>query len=100
MTEEDLNSVNIKRSGEISEDKEADIYVALKWVEQRNHLITPFLINQFKSGANYDGYWEYNHMSIQFKDEVNVLTTLHPYIDLKLIWWILRSVQEDNWRPV
>ena len=56
MTEEDLNSVNIKRSGEISEDKEADIYVALKWVEQRNHLITPFLINQFKSGANYDGY--------------------------------------------
>jgi hypothetical protein len=35
-------------------------------------------IVEFEYGANNQGYWDYDHMIIQFEDCIDVIQTLHP----------------------
>ncbi|KAI2500715.1 hypothetical protein MHU86_13743 [Fragilaria crotonensis] len=41
---------------------------------------SPFVVS-FELGANNEGYWTYNHMSIQFEDCVDCVKVLYPQFD-------------------
>ena len=45
----------------------------------------PFVLS-FELGANNDGYWTYNHMSIQVKDCVDCIKVLYPRFDVVLLF--------------
>ncbi len=36
------------------------------------------LLTYFDYGENKEGYWDYNHMVLQFEDVVNCLKVMHP----------------------
>ncbi|KAI2513790.1 hypothetical protein MHU86_573 [Fragilaria crotonensis] len=73
-----LNSVNEIRRGARYADEEAamDVYgSSLK--PQLSAGKSPFL-TYFDYGENKEGYWDYNHMVLQFEDVVDCLKVMHP----------------------
>jgi hypothetical protein len=40
---------------------------------------SPFIV-EFEYGANNQGYWDYDHMIIQFEDCIDVVQTLHLFL--------------------
>ena len=73
-----LDLVNERRYGTRYADEEAamDVYgSSLK--PQLSKDKSPFL-TYFDYGENKDGYWDYNHMVLQFEDVIDCLKVLHP----------------------
>ena len=73
-----LDLVNERRYGERYADEEAamDVYgTSLK--PQLSVDKSPFL-TYFDYGENKEGYWDYNHMVLQFEDVVDCLKVMHP----------------------
>jgi hypothetical protein len=50
----------------------------------------------FELGVNNEGYWTYNHMSVQFEDCVDCLKVVYPHFDFV---FLSRTCQEVNWWP-
>ncbi|KAI2498015.1 hypothetical protein MHU86_16452 [Fragilaria crotonensis] len=46
---------------------------------------SPFVVS-FELGANNEGYWTYNHMSIQFEDCVDCVKVLYPQFDFVFLF--------------
>ena len=46
---------------------------------------SPFVI-EFEYGANKQGYWDYDHMMMQFEDCIDVVTTLHPKFECMFLF--------------
>ena len=75
LSPEQLLTVNIYRQGKTYTDEIAALEV-LKQKEKLPLETSPF-IQKFEYGANSEGYWNYNHMVIQFEDVVDVLKVLY-----------------------
>jgi hypothetical protein len=45
----------------------------------------PFVIH-FELGANNEGYWTYNHMSVQFEDFVDCLKIVNPHFNFSFLF--------------
>ena len=45
---------------------------------------TPF-VRKLDYGANYDGYWTYEHMVCQIEDVIDVLKCTHPSFDFVIL---------------
>ena len=84
--------VNTNRLGKSYADNEAAIEVngtAAKKPLTKSE--SPFLL-YFDYGENRDGYWNYNHMVLQFEDTIDVLKVMYPnfkfvyLFDHLLIW--------------
>jgi hypothetical protein len=92
---EDLEKVNKKREGEKYSDEDAAKKV--RGNSSKAPLTeSPFVV-EFEYGANNQGYWDYDHMIIQFEDCIDVVKTLHPEIDF--IFLFDHSCGHDRQRP-
>ncbi|KAI2508385.1 hypothetical protein MHU86_6059 [Fragilaria crotonensis] len=75
-----LDSVNEIRQGTRYADEEAAMEVlgsSLKPLLLAGK--SPFL-TYFDYGENKEGYWDYNHMVLQFEDVVDCLKVMHPQV--------------------
>ena len=78
LDQDTLHSVNEIRQGARYTDEEAAIEVygsSLKPLLVAGK--SPFL-TYFDYGENKEGYWDYNHMVLQFEDVVDCLKIMHP----------------------
>ncbi len=57
---------------------------------------SPFVV-EFEYGANNQGYWDYDHMIVQFEDCIDVVQTLHP--EFEFIFLFDHSCGHDWQRP-
>jgi hypothetical protein len=79
MSREQLEKVNQFRQGKKYADEEAA--KARQGSEYKTALTCrPFII-EFSYGVQEQGYWNYEHMVIQFEDCMDCLTTLYPEFD-------------------
>jgi hypothetical protein len=75
-----IHSINETRQGARYADEEAAMEVygsSLKPLLSTSK--SPFL-TFFDYGENKDGYWDYNHMVLQFEDVVDCLKIMHPLV--------------------
>lgn len=78
LDERTLSFVNANRQGAKYADEEAAIDV--NGTANKKPLTldkSPFLVF-FEYGENKEGYWDYNHMVLQFEDAVDCLKVMHP----------------------
>jgi hypothetical protein len=55
-------------------------------MQQKKTWQTHHFFVYFELGANNEGYWTYNHMSIQFKDCVDCLRVIYPHFDFTFLF--------------
>ena len=70
-----LKTINSYRNGKKYIDEEATMEV-LKCKDKKPLKNSPFIC-KFEYGANSEGFWKYNHMIVQFEDDVDVLKPLY-----------------------
>jgi len=78
INDQTLALVNANRQGATYQDEEAALEI--NGTIYKTPLVkekSPFLVN-FEYGENKEGYWNYNHMVLQFEDAIDVLKVLHP----------------------
>jgi hypothetical protein len=108
---EDLEKVNKKREGtKYSDEKAAK---KIRGNSSKAGLTESPLVVEFEYGANNQGYWDYDHMIIQFEDCIDVVKTLHPKFDFIFLFnhgcghrtqpsmtrWLKRTEDKQNtWR--
>ena len=96
LTPEQLLIVNTYRNGKTYTDEIAALEV-IKQKEKTPLETSPF-IRKFEYGANSEGYWNYNHMVIQFEDVVDVLKAL--FADkYEYLFYFDHSSGHDRLRP-
>jgi len=79
-----LSEINETRRGKSYVD--ADAAIAINGQAMKKDLLnSPFVI-YFELGANNEGYWTYNHMSIQFEDCVDCLKVVYPHFDFAFLF--------------
>jgi hypothetical protein len=76
LTQEQLQKVNQVRQGKKYSD-EAALTETREKADKLPLKSSPFVI-EFKYGANNQGYWNYNHMILQFEDCIDVVRTMWP----------------------
>jgi hypothetical protein len=82
---EDLEKVNKKREGKKYSDEDAA--KKIQGNDSNNAPLTESLfVVEFEYGANNSGYWDYDHMIIQFEDCIDVVKTLHPEFDFMFLF--------------
>jgi hypothetical protein len=89
--------VNTNRLGKSYADEEAAIEVngtAAKKPLTKSE--SPFLL-YFDYGENRDGYWNYNHMVLQFEDTIDVLKVMYP--NFKFVYLFDHSSGHSKTRP-
>ena len=92
---EDLEKVNKKREGKHYSDELAS--KKIKGNTMKAPLTeSPFVV-EFEYGANNQGYWDYDHMIMQFEDCIDVVTTLHP--EFEFLFLFDHSCGHDRQRP-
>jgi hypothetical protein len=74
-----LDEINDTRRGHIYVDVDATIAVHGQAVKKELKEL-PFVVS-FELGANNEGYWTYDHMSIQFEDCVDCIRVLYPQFE-------------------
>jgi hypothetical protein len=92
---EDLAKVNKARENKQYSDGEAARKVR---GNTRKGALTqsPFVV-EFEYGTNNQGYWDYDHMVLQFEDCADVASTLHP--EYEFIFLFDHSCGHDRQRP-
>jgi hypothetical protein len=93
---EDLEKVNKKREGKKYSDEDAAKKIRGNSSNKAPLTQSPFVV-EFEYGANNQGYWDYDHMIIQFEDCIDVVKTLHPEFDF--IFLFDHSCGHDRQRP-
>ena len=97
LDEDTVHRINEIRQGAIYADEEAAMEV---YGSSLKPLIStaksPFL-TYFDYGENKDGYWDYNHMVLQFEDVVDCLKILHA--DVHFIFLFDHSSGHAKQRP-
>ena len=79
-----LDEINESRRGKNYID--ADAAMAIHGQAMKKDLKdSPFVI-YFELGANNEGYWTYNHMSIQFEDCVDCVKVVYPHFDFVFLF--------------
>jgi hypothetical protein len=86
ISPEDLEKVNKERLGKHCIDKKA-VKEIRENISMKAPLNTqsPFVI-EFEYGMNNQGYWNYNHMIIQFEDCINDIKTIHPEFEFMILF--------------
>jgi hypothetical protein len=74
-----LDSVNEGRRGARYADEEAAMDVYGSSVKPQLSLSKSPFLTYFDYGENKEGYWDYNHMVLQFEDVVDCLKVMHPH---------------------
>jgi hypothetical protein len=85
ISEEDLVKVNERRQGKHYSDEEAAKKIKGNSLMKMPLTGSPFVV-KFEYGANNQGYWDYDHMIIQFKACIDVVKTLHPEFDFVFLF--------------
>jgi hypothetical protein len=96
ISEEDLVKVNERRQGKHYSDEEAAKKIKGNSSMKMPLTGSPFVV-EFEYGANNQGYWDYDHMIIQFEDCIDVVKTLHPEFDF--VFLFDHSCGHDRQRP-
>ena len=91
-----LNLVNASRLGQSYADEEAAIEVYGNARKRPLENKSPFLV-YFDYGENREGYWNYNHMVLQFEDTVDVLKVMYP--NYKFVYLFDHSSGHSKQRP-
>jgi hypothetical protein len=97
IDDQTLNLVNTSRIGQSYADEEAAIEVygdARKRPLEKKK--SPFLV-YFDYGENRQGYWNYNHMALQFEDTTDVLKVIYP--NYKFVYLFDHSSGHSKQRP-
>ena len=86
ISDEKLMFINTNRLRDNYRDEEAamEVYGTLKKRPLTKESL-PFLV-YFEYGENKEGYWDYNHMVLQFEDAVDVLKVLYPEYDFVFLF--------------
>jgi hypothetical protein len=79
-----LDEINDTRRGQNYVDVDAAMAVHGQAVKKELKE-SPFVVS-FELGANNEGYWTYNHMSIQFEDCVDCLRVLYPQFEFVFLF--------------
>ena len=79
-----LDEINDSRRGKNYVDIDAAMAVTGQ-AGKKDLKESPFVVS-FELGANNEGYWTYNHMSIQFEDCVDCLQVLYPQFDFVFLF--------------
>jgi hypothetical protein len=74
-----LNPVNAVQHGARYADKEAAMDVNGTFVKPQLPAGTSPFLTFFDYGENKEGYWDYNHMVLQFENVVDCLKVMHPH---------------------
>ena len=82
---EDLEKVNKKRERTKYSDEDAAKKIRGNSSMKADLTDSPFVV-EFEYGANNQGYWDYDHMIIQFEDCINVVKTLYPEFDFMFLF--------------
>jgi DNA-binding transcriptional regulator YhcF (GntR family) len=85
LTLEDLAKVNEKRLGQKYSDEDAAKKIRGNSSNKIGLTESPFVV-EFEYGAHNQGYWDYDHMIIQFEDCIDVVKTLHPEFDFVFLF--------------
>jgi DNA-binding transcriptional regulator YhcF (GntR family) len=93
---EDLAKVNKKREGTKYSDEDAAKKIRGNSSNKAGLTESPFVV-EFEYGANNQGYWDYDHMIIQFEDCIDVVKTLYPEFDFMFLFD--HSCGHDRQRP-
>jgi hypothetical protein len=79
-----LEEINLHRRGQNYVDTDASIAVHGQ-AGKKDLKESPFVVS-FELGANNEGYWTYNHMSVQFEDCVDCIKVLYPQFDFVFLF--------------
>ena len=79
-----LDKINETRRGQNYVDLDAALAVHGQ-VAKKDLQEAKFVVS-FKLGANNEGYWTYNHMSIQFEDCVDCIKVIYPHFDFVFLF--------------
>ncbi|KAI2499926.1 hypothetical protein MHU86_14547 [Fragilaria crotonensis] len=79
-----MDEINETRRGTNYADMDAAIAIHGQ-VAKKNLEESPFVVS-FELGTNNEGYWTYNHMSIQFEDCVDCIKVLYPQFDFVFLF--------------
>jgi len=79
-----LDEINESRRGKNYVDVDAAMAIHGQ-ATKKDIKDSPFAIF-FELGANNEGYWTYNHMSIQFEDCVDCLKVVYPHFDFSFLF--------------
>ena len=93
---EDLAKVNKKREGTKYSDEDAAKKIRGNSSNKAGLTESPFVV-EFEYKANNQGYWDYDHMIIQFEDCIDVVKTLHPKFGFMFLFD--HSCGHDRQRP-
>lgn len=74
-----MEEINETRRGKTYVDLDAALAIHGQ-VAKKDLKESPFVVS-FELGMNNEGYWTYNHMSIQFEDCVDCLKVIYPQFD-------------------
>ncbi|KAI2490094.1 hypothetical protein MHU86_24490 [Fragilaria crotonensis] len=79
-----MDEINETRRGTNYADMDAAMAIHGQ-VAKKNLEESPFVVS-FELGTNNEGYWTYNHMSIQFEDCVDCIKVLYPQFDFVFLF--------------
>jgi hypothetical protein len=65
---------------------DVDAAMAINGQATKKDLKDSPLVIYFELGANNEGYWTYNHMSIQFEDCVDCLKVVYPRFNFSFLF--------------
>ena len=97
ISDEDLKRVNERRRGTEYSDKDAAKARYGKTLKD-DLTSSPFVI-EFEYGINADGYWNYDAMTIQMEDCIDVFKTLFDEEGIDCLFWFDHSSGHDRKRP-
>ena len=83
------------RNGKNYVDEESAIAVH-GTIEKKDLESTPWSV-EFAFGANYDGYWTYDHLACQIEDLTDVVQVMFPWVQLHVL--VDHSSGHDKTRP-
>ena len=96
LSGEDLQKVNKEREGNKQySDEEAATKV--KGNTKKQALTASPFVLEFEYGANNEGYWDYDHMVLQFEDCIDVVNVLLPQFEVLFLFD--HSCGHDRKRP-
>jgi hypothetical protein len=81
ISPDNLEKVNKEGEGKNYIDKDAANKIRGNSSMKAPLTESPFIV-EFEYGANNQGYWDYDHMIIQFEVCIDVIQTLHPEFEL------------------
>ena len=88
-----LEEINKARRGQNYVDLNAALAVHGQ-VDKKDLLEESTFVVSFELGANNEGYWTYNHVSIQFEDCVNCIKVIYTHFKFVFCSIIHRDMQK------